>query len=202
MSGLEEKLNGEANTYGLNDPISESAAALNAYLSGNGAASPFQPSSALPFNRTKAAHPIIAPPEHRASNRTASLAIYIVAALLFSIAVREGALVMGRTVFAKTAISQRGEPSALNTGERMPPLAISEYKATGEPASAPAGQGAAVIATSSSSHSANVKEPQSQGRPARRLQAETKPWSETVKAFKQLFAEERASQAERWKPLE
>jgi hypothetical protein len=203
MSGLEDKLNGEASTYGLNDPISESAAALNAYLSGNGAASPFQPGSALPFNRTNPAYPFIAPPEHRASNRTANLAIYIVAAVLFSIAVRQGALIMGRMVFAETAISQGVEPSALKRGERIPPAAVSEHKATGESASVPAGQGAAVIATSFSSHSTNDKESQSQAtRPARPLQAETKPWSETVKAFKQLFDEQKASQAEKWRPLE
>jgi hypothetical protein len=199
MSSLEEKLEGEANTPPLNDPVSESAAALSAYLSGNGAASPFQHGSDLSHNRTEPAHPIITPPNRHASNETASLAIYIVAALLFSVAVREGALLMGRMVFAGTAISQRVEPSTLKRGERTPPLAMPEYKAAGEPA----GHGAAVIATSSSSRSADDKGSQPRAaRPSRPLAAETKPWSETVKAFKQLFAEKRASEAESWRPLE
>jgi hypothetical protein len=201
MINLEEKPEGKASTPRLNDPISESAAALDAYLSGWGAASPFRPDSALPYNGTEPAHPIITSPESRTSTVTPRLATYIVAALLFSVAVREGALAMRRMVFAESTISPRGEPSNLKREGRLPPPAISEDKAAGKPASAPDGRGAAAIATPFSSQSAADNKSQLQAiKPAQPLPAETKPWFETVKAFKQLFVEHRAAQVERWKP--
>jgi hypothetical protein len=190
----------EAGTPRLDDPVSESAAALNAYLSGSGAFSPPQHGSAILHNGTGPVHPIITPPERHRPAVTASLAGYIVAALLFSIAVREAALAMRRMVFPETTIPQIEEPANLQGGEGVPPPAISEDKAAGKPASAPAGKDADVTAMVSSP-SAGDKDSQSQATgPAQPITAETKPWSETVKAFKQLSVEHRAVQAERWKP--
>jgi hypothetical protein len=199
MSKPEEKPEEEAATSLLDDSTSESAAALSAYLSGSGSASPFR--SASLDNRTKPARPIIVPPERHVSNERVSLATYLAATLLIVIAVREAVLVVKSVTTAKATISKRGEPTNLKMGGRIPPPALSEDKTPGQLTPASTGRGAAAIASSVSSQSAGYKEAQSRGaRPAQPVQAENKPWSETVKAFKKLFTEQSASQADRWKP--
>jgi hypothetical protein len=191
----------DAGTSELDDPTIESAAALHAYLSGSGAAPPFQPGIALPYSGTKPMHPIIAPPERRTLNVKGSLASYILAALLFLIAAREGALLVSRRVAGESAASKREEPSNLKRAGRTPPAAAFEDKATGNLGTALADQGAAVVTPSFSSHSAAGKTSQSKAlRPAQPIPAEPKPWPETVKALEQLFAQHKASEAEGWKP--
>jgi hypothetical protein len=200
MSNPQKMPMDEANTSHLDDPISESAAALNAYLRGGGGASPLGHDRAAPYNGSKPAEPIIIPPERPSSHVTGSLSTYIIAALLFSMAVREGALIIRRMVFAETTTSQREASNFIGRG-RVPPPAVPENKAAGKPAAEPAGRSAAVIAPSFSSRSVGDKDSQRlAATPAQSLPPKTKPWSETVEALKQLFTEHRAIQAERWKP--
>jgi hypothetical protein len=201
MSNPEKKPEEDAGTSQLSNSIIESAAALQAYLSGRSAAPPFRPGVALPYNGTESMHPIITPPERPTLNVKGGLASYILAALLFSIAAREGALLISRMVIRESTASKREEPSNLKGARRTPSASAFADKTSGNLGQAQANQGAAVVTPSSSSHSAAGRNSQFKAmRPAQPTPGETKPWPETVKALEQLFAQHRATEAEGWKP--